>query len=294
MIGPERAFELALIELLTFYWPTDLSACPAMRAGRDDREEGNEDSETTAAVLVVECVKVDRQPGNSGALLGEADVFVQADVADLSQAQVDVLTGALSAAVQAVEEGLSVAVAAGRDYPAFVLETYGQVELMKHGPEAEDPAGGRMRRDGVKVMLGFGLVVGDGVEGVPVTAPWPADPSVEKEIDSVVNDVLAAEGLSSNCLVHVRMDGQVERADGPGGKEAHGLVRAAASPGAAVAMRMEGLVNGFTGLTKGAPVFLGAAGQLTQTVPVTGLQQAVGVAVKVDQIYLEIELPVVL
>lgn len=162
MIGPERAFELSLIELLTFYWPTDLSACPAMRAGRDDREEGNEDSETTAAVLVVECVGVERQPGNSGALLGEADVFVQADVADLSQAQVDVLTGALSAAVQAVEEGLSVAVAAGRDYPAFILETYGQVEVMKHGPEAENPAGGRMRRDGVKVMLGFGLVVGDG------------------------------------------------------------------------------------------------------------------------------------
>ena len=80
-IAPERAFELALIELVEAYWPEGGVACPLLRAGRDDREEGGDDDAdgVETAALVVECVRAARQAGNSGALIGEADVFLQVE-----------------------------------------------------------------------------------------------------------------------------------------------------------------------------------------------------------------------
>lgn len=104
----------------------------------------------------------------------------------------------------------------------------------------------------------------------------------------------AGATLSSNCLVAFDAAGLVIRADGPAGIPAQGFVRAAAVAGDTVNVIALGRVNGFSGLTPGAPLYLGAAGQLTDVVPLTGVHQQVATAATADSVLLALQPPVIL
>jgi hypothetical protein len=102
----------------------------------------------------------------------------------------------------------------------------------------------------------------------------------------------AAETLPSGGLLGLDAEGKLIRADAASQIPAIGLTRAAAEVGELVKIVQIGRVNGFTGLTPGAPCWLGAAGALTQTAPVNGLTQEIGVALAADTLLLDLQIPI--
>lgn len=139
------------------------------------------------------------------------------------------------------------------------------------------------------------LTVAAGVPG-----PNSYELAVAQGYDGTLNEYLglqqfeAGAGLSSNCLVAFDAAGLVIRADGPAGIPAQGFVRAAAVAGDTVNLIALGRVNGFSGLTPGAPLYLAAAGQLTDVVPLTGVHQQVATAATADSVLLALQPPVIL
>jgi len=95
--------------------------------------------------------------------------------------------------------------------------------------------------------------------------------------------------LSSNCWVAFNGAGELIRADASLGIAARGLVKSAAEIGARCTVFTGGVANGFSGLTPNELLFLSTAGQATQTVPTTGLVQAVAWAFSGSQINIEIQ-----
>lgn len=104
----------------------------------------------------------------------------------------------------------------------------------------------------------------------------------------------AAVVLSSNCLVHVRDDGQLIRADAWLGLAAHGLVRASAVPGQLCEVETAGVWNGFAGLQPGRTLFLGSNGQATHEAPTGPLHQEVAQAISPARLSLSIQTPVIM
>jgi hypothetical protein len=102
----------------------------------------------------------------------------------------------------------------------------------------------------------------------------------------------AAETLPSGGLVALNTEGKLIRADAASLIPAIGLTREAAEVDAHVKIVQIGRVNGFTGLTPGGPCWLGASGALTQTAPVSGLTQGIGVALAADTILLDLQIPI--
>lgn len=134
--------------------------------------------------------------------------------------------------------------------------------------------------------------------GVP--GPSSYELAVAQGYDGTLNEYLglqqftAGAVLSSNCLVAFDAAGLVIRADGPAGIPAQGFVRAAAVAGDTVNLIALGRVNGFSGLTPGAPLYLAADGQLADVVPLTGVHQQVATAATADSVLLALQPPVIL
>lgn len=102
----------------------------------------------------------------------------------------------------------------------------------------------------------------------------------------------AGESLSSNCFVTVATDGRLVRADVGSGLAATVFVRESAAVGEMAILYPGQFANGYSGLQTGKAVYLGAAGQITQTIPASGLHQELGQAVSNDTIRIEIQNPV--
>lgn len=102
----------------------------------------------------------------------------------------------------------------------------------------------------------------------------------------------AGEILSSNCFVTVATDGRLVRADAGSGLAATAFVRESAAAGELAILYPGQFANGYSGLQTGKAVYLGAAGQITQTIPASGLHQELGQAVSNDTIRIEIQTPV--
>ena len=100
---------------------------------------------------------------------------------------------------------------------------------------------------------------------------------------------VAAVDLSSNCYVALNEEGQLIRADGPAGVPAQGFVRAAAVPGDRCRVITGGIANGFSGLPPSAPLFLGAAGQVSAQLPEVGVHQEVGTAISATRVSIHIQ-----
>lgn len=99
----------------------------------------------------------------------------------------------------------------------------------------------------------------------------------------------AAMILSSNCLVHVRDDGQLIRADAWLGLAAHGLVRASAVPGQLCEVETGGTWGGFSALAPGGAVVLGLDGQPATAVPGSAtVWQQIGTAISGSKLSLNL------
>lgn len=98
--------------------------------------------------------------------------------------------------------------------------------------------------------------------------------------------IAASEALTAPCLVNIHNSGgqKVRYADSTtaaAGRAAHGFILQSVASGANATVYFEGEISGLTGLTPGAPLFLGATnGTLTETPPTTAghCLQMVGVA----------------
>ena len=98
--------------------------------------------------------------------------------------------------------------------------------------------------------------------------------------------ITASEALTAPCLVNIHNSGgqKVRYADSTtaaAGRAAHGFILQSVASGANATVYFEGEISGLTGLTPGAPLFLGATnGTLTATPPTTEghCLQMVGVA----------------
>jgi hypothetical protein len=87
---------------------------------------------------------------------------------------------------------------------------------------------------------------------------------------------VAGEDLSVGDIVCIKAaDGYVYKANrqDPALRPAIGVVSLAATDGNGVAITTSGILSGYTGLTKGAPVYLDTDGNVTQTLPAIWSQQ---------------------
>ena len=126
------------------------------------------------------------------------------------------------------------------------------------------------------------------------TEPGTVQQALEALADRGAEEItpVAAVAVGAFKAVAFRADGRIEPAshDNP----AHcsrlaGVTLAAVAAGATARVSVNGLVRsgGWT-WTPGAPVFVGANGDLTQTAPATGFAQPIGTAVAVDAIQVRI------
>lgn len=100
--------------------------------------------------------------------------------------------------------------------------------------------------------------------------------------------VTATEALAAGDMVNIHAGG-VRKADASNGREAHGFVLSAVANAASATVYFEGTITGLTGLTVGAPMFLGTGGAATATAPSTAtyISQRVGVATSATEISFE-------
>jgi len=111
--------------------------------------------------------------------------------------------------------------------------------------------------------------------------------------NSEIQSKTAFETLTASDFIHVRSDGQIEKADATtSGKPASGFVRVGITAASADKTYGEGILGGFTGLTVGGAVFLGkTAGAVSQDVSsftAGNVVQKLGVAWSATEVKVEI------
>jgi hypothetical protein len=121
----------------------------------------------------------------------------------------------------------------------------------------------------------------------PIILPGPQGP----EGNSKPIPLVAAVALSSNSFVHINAAGTAEKADAVEGKPAHGFTPAAVLQGNAFTAHRVGAYNGFSGITPGAPYWLGTNGLPPATVPASPslVSQRLGTGSAADTISVDIE-----
>jgi hypothetical protein len=130
---------------------------------------------------------------------------------------------------------------------------------------------------------------GDSGKIVQLDASGRIDPSaMPVGVGADTKSITATEALSAGDLVNIHSAG-VRKADASTAREAHGFVLAAVANAAQALVYFEGTVTGLTGLTVGAPMFLGTAGVATATAPTTAthISQRVGVATSATEVSFE-------
>jgi hypothetical protein len=162
MIAPENAIEWLLVEVLQDFWPEAGGERPPLRVVGDARPHAKD------ALLIVECTKVETQGQNLNAERAEVAIYVQTDIADLKPAEISRLESAMRMAVRSVPgSGVRVSIPANTEcgYEAFEVDLFGRITLLSGGPDSEEFETGRVRRRGIKVVVGFAVVTDDaGVE----------------------------------------------------------------------------------------------------------------------------------
>lgn len=118
-------------------------------------------------------------------------------------------------------------------------------------------------------------------------------------VGSPTAQLVADEALPARSLVYIKPNGRLALADAVGeGKEPVGYVNAIVASGGAGTVSFSGsIINGFSGLTPGAPYFLSLTpGGITSTAPSTvgNLLMQVGIAIGTTSLLFAPQLPITL
>jgi hypothetical protein len=110
--------------------------------------------------------------------------------------------------------------------------------------------------------------------------------------------IQASEALSAGDFVNVHNSGgaRIRKADASSGFQAHGFVSAAVSNGAMGTVYFDSANTNLSGMTPGAPQYLGTTGARTETAPSTAghISQYIGVATSATSMSFEPARPITL
>jgi hypothetical protein len=155
----------------------------------------------------------------------------------------------------------------------------------------EDPPNLVLVQDATRVIVQ--VVDPDSIQVVSVAQqgpPGPQGPPGGGGAESITGTAGAI--LSGHRLVALALDGRFTYATGP---DAVGLTLGAALAGESISIQASGMVEESSwNWTPSAPIYQTGAGQLTQTLPTTGLLRQVAVAMTATQIILDLQPPTIL
>ena len=118
-------------------------------------------------------------------------------------------------------------------------------------------------------------------------------------IGADVKVLASSENLTAGDLVNIWNDAgtpKVRKADNSNNRRANGFVITGVTAPANATVYFEGTITGLSGLTGGAPIYLGTSGAATATPPTAAgsIVQEVGVAVSATEVSFEAQRPVLL
>jgi len=162
--------------------------------------------------------------------------------------------------------------------------------MANDGKYLTESSGQLKQEEGIDTSAG----AGDASKLIKTRADGKIDPSLLAE--SEIQTKTAAETLAAGDMVHVKTDGQMEKANSTtNAKPATGYVIAGITALSTGELHGEGIVSGFTGLTVGAPVYLSTTGgEVTQTAPSASgnIVQKVGTAWSATEVKFEVAQPI--
>jgi len=121
---------------------------------------------------------------------------------------------------------------------------------------------------------------------VPGT-PGPQGPKGDPG-DETLGEFECGEAIPSSSLIHVAADGFAYKADSSLNRPATGYSISGAAQGHMIDVVREGVLDGLSGKTRGVQQWLGTGGLSSETPPVDGVVQLVGVALSEDSISVSI------
>lgn len=153
---------------------------------------------------------------------------------------------------------------------------------------------------GYSLPVATATVLGGVKAGTGVSIAGDGTLSASGGAAAITGTATADEALAARNLIYIKANGNCARADSTAeGKEAVAFVLAAVASGAAATFSMIGsLIPGFTGLTPGAPYYLGTAGAIVNLAgaPTTAgnVLMKVGTAISTTTLLFAPEAPITL
>lgn len=125
-----------------------------------------------------------------------------------------------------------------------------------------------------------------GIQG-PQGVTGPIGPTGATSVQMTAPTDLGGNRVVTGTLAYA------DSADSGTAGKAIGITAASAVAGATIAIQVIGELNGFFGLTPDLPVYLSTSGTLTQTPPLSGYIQKMGVAINPTTLLINIAEPIV-